>query len=63
MIIKCEACSADPIGRWRKPPAMIFAEGNGCDRRFFCRDHLPAKKKEQIEARERGLGLSLGELR
>lgn len=63
MIIRCEACHSDPCARWREPPAMIFAEGANADRRYFCRDHLSAKKREQIEARERDLGLPIGGLR
>jgi hypothetical protein len=62
MRIKCETCGRNPAGRGGQP-AMIFAEGKDGDRRYFCRDHLPAKKKEQIEARERGLGLPAGGLR
>jgi hypothetical protein len=63
MIIKCETCNADPIGRWRLPPAMIFAEGELDQRRYFCRDHLTAKKREQVETREKDLGLAEGALR
>jgi hypothetical protein len=63
MIIKCETCGADPCARWREPPAMIFAEGAGSNRRYFCRDHLPGEKKKQIEAREKALGLPIGGLR
>ena len=63
MIIKCETCGADPCGRWKEPPAMMFVERVGDERRYFCRDHLPAKKKEQIEARERDLGWPTGHLR
>jgi hypothetical protein len=62
MKIKCEVCGRDPAGRVGQP-VMIFAEGKGDDRCYFCRDHLPAKKKEQIEARERALGLPIGGLR
>jgi hypothetical protein len=62
-VICCSTCRADPIGRWKQPPAMIFAEGKDDDRHYFCRDHLPAKKKEQIETRERDLGWPPGGLR
>ena len=63
MIIRCETCHSDPCARWRQPAAMIFAEGDGADRRYFCRDHLPAKRRERIETRERDLGLPPGGLR
>jgi hypothetical protein len=64
MIIRCHVCRADPAGRWREPPAMMFVDPSpDGDRHYFCRDHLPAKKEEQIKARERDLGLPVGGLR
>jgi hypothetical protein len=63
MIICCAVCQSDPIGRWRQPPAMMFVDHVVGDRHYFCRDHLPAKKREQIEAREKALGLPPGGLR
>jgi hypothetical protein len=26
MIIRCHICNADPCGRWKSPPAMIFCD-------------------------------------
>ena len=26
MIIRCNVCGADPCGRWKSPPAMIFGD-------------------------------------
>jgi hypothetical protein len=60
MIIRCHCCGADPCGRWRQPPAVIFhdfdAKGTDADPRGFlytCRSCLSTKREEEIQARER----------
>jgi hypothetical protein len=64
MIIRCHVCQSDPAGRWHKPPAMVFTDPSpDDDHRHACRDHLSAKKKEQVEAREKSLSLPIGGLR
>ena len=62
--IRCNACSGDPVGRWTQPPAMVFRDRyleDGSVRRdannqvvfvHACRDHLSAKREEEIQARE-----------
>ena len=70
MIIKCHICDADPAGRWKQPPAIIFIDpytkGAGASERgtvYSCRDCLSPKREEQIAERERTLGWSKGGLR
>jgi hypothetical protein len=63
MIIKCDTCSADPIGRWKQPPECIFIDHDDGGRRYACRDHLSEKKEAEIKARERDLGWPPGRLR
>jgi hypothetical protein len=57
MIVRCHVCHADPCGRWKPPPAMIFvdsyAEGGPA---YACRSHLSPKKEEEVAARERAKG-------
>jgi hypothetical protein len=54
MIIRCAVCYADPIGRWKQPPAMIFVDHHRDDGvRYACRDHVSAKREGEIKARER----------
>jgi hypothetical protein len=58
MIIRC-LCGADPAGRWKSPPAMIFQDryrGDGSKRDdivYACRDHLSPKREEEIQEREK----------
>jgi hypothetical protein len=68
--IRCHVCGADPAGRWKPPPKLIFhdpyAEGAGADPRGFlyaCRDHLSERREEEIQTREKGLGWKTGGLR
>ena len=59
MIICCQVCNADPDGRWKSPPAMIFCDpyredGSARDEPVrACRDHLSAKREEEIQRREK----------
>lgn len=65
MIIRCPVCSADPDGRWKSPPAMIFRDRyleDGSIRKdesgqnvfvYACRDHLSEKREEEIQTREK----------
>jgi hypothetical protein len=63
-IIRCHVCNADPVGRWKQPPAMIFCDpyredGSKRDDDHYvhaCRDHLSAKREEEIQEREKDLG-------
>jgi hypothetical protein len=51
MIIRCQVCQADPLGRWKQPPACIFVvdqRRTGASR-YACRDHLPPQRKETLE--------------
>jgi hypothetical protein len=75
MIIRCDVCGADPDGRWKSPPAMIFCDryrGDGSIRKddsgqdvFMnaCRDHLSPKGEQEIQKREKERGWKKGELR
>jgi hypothetical protein len=57
MIIRCNVCNADPTGRWKSPPAMIFRDPyleDGSKRDDFvhaCRDHLSEKREKEIQER------------
>jgi hypothetical protein len=68
MIIRCHVCNADPDGRWKSPPAMIFCDpyredGSKRDDPVpACRDHLSPKREEEIQRREKDLGWKKGEL-
>jgi hypothetical protein len=70
MIIKCD-CGADPCGRWKQPPAIIFHDfywPNGSRRRDpdfvrSCRSCLSERREEETQARERTLGWPKGGLR
>jgi hypothetical protein len=74
LIIRCHVCNADPHGRWKQPPAMIFCDRylkdgsvrkDEYDRPTFvhaCRNHLSAKREEEIQAREKTLGWGQGQL-
>jgi hypothetical protein len=59
MIIRCR-CGADPAGRWKQPPAIIFCDPyleDGSVRDVpghACRDHLSAKREEEIQRQEKG---------
>jgi hypothetical protein len=61
VIIKCCVCDADPAGRWKSPPAMIFHDfyfADGTKRRDpdfvrACRDHLSPKREKEIQEREK----------
>ena len=65
MVIKCHVCGGDPAGRWVKPPASVFVDryqASGAlraDPVYACRAHLSAKREEEIQTRERGLGWAL----
>jgi hypothetical protein len=70
MIIRCHVCNADPAGRWKSPPAMIFCDpyrDDGSVRRdanqivfvHACRDHLSPKREEEIRGREKDRGGAL----
>ena len=63
MIVRCRICNADPIGRWKQPPACIFVDRDNGDRRYACRDHLTSKREAEIKAREKSLYLPPGGLR
>ena len=62
MIIRCHVCGADPLGRWKQPPAIIFhgtstgewRQGARDDTVYAYRDHLSAKQEEEIQRREKG---------
>ena len=59
MIIRCRACRADPLGRWKQPPAIIFRDpyredGSARDDSVYaCRDCLSARREEEIQQREK----------
>ena len=71
MIIRCQSAGADPSGRWKSPPAMIFRDtyreddGKREDDDFVhaCRGHLSSKRDEEIQRREKDRGWKKGELR
>lgn len=59
MIIRCHVCCADPLGRWKQPAIIfhdLYREGGGArdDTVYACRDHLSAKREEEIQTREKG---------
>jgi hypothetical protein len=66
MKIRCHVCNADPAGRWRQPPAIIFIDpyqedgGARDDPVYACRSHVSPKKEEAIQARELGRGWPIG---
>jgi hypothetical protein len=64
-VICCHICRADPFGRWKHPPAMVFIDGRQSTdaSQYRCRDHLSPKREEQIKMREKALGLPPGGLR
>ena len=62
MIIRCNSCCADPIGRWKQPPAMIFVDQHD-GRHYACRIHLSEKREVEIQEREKDRGLPQGSLR
>jgi hypothetical protein len=64
MIVRCH-CGADPAGRWKKPAALIFInrmvedkEGNARPE-YRCREHVSAKREQEIQAAERSRGFPL----
>jgi hypothetical protein len=64
MLIRCHVCHADPAGRWKQPPAMIFIDPYREDgKKYACRDHLSPEREDEIKARERERGLKEGALR
>jgi hypothetical protein len=65
VIVRCHICLADPVGRWKQPPAMMFADGVDADgrRQFSCRADLSPKREAEIKTREKALGLPPGGLR
>jgi hypothetical protein len=60
MIVHCHICQGDPCERWRSPPMCIFIDRYQEDGRardepvYACRDHLSAKREEEIQRREKG---------
>jgi hypothetical protein len=65
MIIRCR-CNADPVARWKSPPAIIFCDPyreDGSKRKDPVRDHLSPKREEEIQRRELDRGWKKGELR
>ena len=58
MIVRCFTCQADPAGRWKQPPALIFIDNHRKDggSKYRCREHLSAKREEEIQAAERAKG-------
>lgn len=62
MIIRCWSCRADPLGRWKQPPASLFADpykaDGGIRNRavFSCRDHLSPRRREEVQRRDREHG-------
>ena len=62
MIICCHVCNASPVGRWKTPPAMIFCDPYREYRSArdepvrACRDHLSAKREQEIQEREKDRG-------
>ena len=78
MIICCHQCDADPIGRWKQPPAMIFhdrypnpaklekakaAELEDRGYLFSCREHVTPQRERELQQRERERGWPEGGLR
>ena len=64
MIVRCHVCQSDPIGRWRKPPMMIFIDRQqSTDDQYRCRDHVSPAKEAQLTSREMSIGLPPGGLR
>jgi hypothetical protein len=61
MIICCHVCNADPAGRWKQPPAIIFcdpSQEDGSERKdpdfaYACRSHLSARQEKEIQEREK----------
>lgn len=53
MIIRCDICGADPIGRWVQPPAVIFIDAPPDVPRhpshYRCRSHVSEAKEEKIQ--------------
>jgi hypothetical protein len=55
---RCYVCNADPAARWATPAKMIFIDLHHKDNRqdpgakFRCREHLSAKREEEIARRE-----------
>jgi hypothetical protein len=69
MIMRCHS-GADPAGRWKKPPAMIFcdpyAKGAAASDRGYvhaCRDHLSGKYATELAEREATRGWAKNTLR
>jgi hypothetical protein len=54
--ICCHICQADPAGRWKQPPAMIFIDSVDGEKRYACRDHLSPEKEAEVKERERKKG-------
>lgn len=58
-LFRCDACRADPGGRWVKPAQCIFVDPYRDDKKsppYRCRSHLSARREEELQARERELG-------
>jgi hypothetical protein len=65
MIVRCHVCKADPAGRLREPPMMIFIDGRQSTdgSQYLCRDHVSPEKEAKLKAREKELSLPPGGLR
>jgi hypothetical protein len=63
MEISCSVCRADPAGRWKNPPAMVFRDrhqpGDAGPPKYFCRDHVSEKRNAQLAAIEKVKGGAL----
>jgi hypothetical protein len=59
VIIRCHICHADPCGRWKQPPAIIFHDPYGQSRAapngfvYACREHLSATREGEIQERKK----------
>lgn len=55
--IRCHVCHADPLGRWKQPPACIFIDPyrKDCGSQYRCRDCLSPRREDEIQRRETGL--------
>jgi hypothetical protein len=62
MIIRCNVCNADPDGRWKSPPTMIFRDPyreDGSKRKDpvpACRDHYRQSEKKKFAVARRTAG-------
>lgn len=60
MPICCFHCGADPAGRWKQPPALIFIDPYRQAKPVYsCRADLTPQREAEIQAREKALGYPL----